>query len=125
MAQAGGAGRPTIRRLRRARNRGGEADLLRSVGTCDMPRSRRQGTMLPFYGFPTVRRLASAETEVPMLYWAVVFLVIAIIAALFGFGGIASASAGIAKILFFIFLILLIVSLVMHFARGRGSPPPV
>lgn len=54
-----------------------------------------------------------------MLYWALVFFVVALVAALFGFGGIASASAGIAQILFFIFLIALAVSLVMHFARGR------
>jgi uncharacterized membrane protein YtjA (UPF0391 family) len=52
-----------------------------------------------------------------------VFLVIAIIAALFGFGGIAETSAGIAQILFFIFLVLLIVTLVMHFVRGRRPPP--
>jgi hypothetical protein len=32
-----------------------------------------------------------------MLYWAVVFLVIALVAALFGFGGIAVAAAGIAQ----------------------------
>ena len=40
-----------------------------------------------------------------MLHYAVVFLVIALIAALFGFGGIAAGAAGIAKILFVIFLI--------------------
>ena len=57
-----------------------------------------------------------------MLYWAVVFLVIALIAALFGFGGIAEASAGIAQILFFIFLLLLIAALFMHFVRGRCPP---
>ena len=39
-----------------------------------------------------------------MLYWALVFLVIALVAGALGFGGIAGASAGIAKILFFIFL---------------------
>jgi len=48
-----------------------------------------------------------------MLHYAVVFLVIAIIAALFGFGVIASTAAGIAKILFLIFLLLFVVSLVM------------
>src|SRR3546814_15097673 len=48
-----------------------------------------------------------------MLYWALVFFVVAIIAGVFGFGGIASASAGIAQILFFIFLVLLVVSLIM------------
>ena len=40
-----------------------------------------------------------------MLYWAIVFFVIAIVAAIFGFGGIAAGAAGIAKILFVIFLI--------------------
>jgi uncharacterized membrane protein YtjA (UPF0391 family) len=41
-----------------------------------------------------------------MLYWAAVFLVIAIIAAFLGFGGIAGAAAAIAKILFGIFFSL-------------------
>ena len=41
-----------------------------------------------------------------MLYYALAFLLVAIVAAVFGFGGIASASAGIAQILFFIFLLL-------------------
>ena len=57
-----------------------------------------------------------------MLHYAVVFFVIALVAALFGFGGIASASAGIAQLLFFIFLVLFVVSLVMGMGR-RGSPP--
>lgn len=48
-----------------------------------------------------------------MLSWSITFLVIALIAAVFGFGGIAASAAGIAKILFFIFLILFVVSLVM------------
>ena len=39
-----------------------------------------------------------------MLYYAVVFFIIAIIAGLFGFGGIAGAATGIAQILFFVFL---------------------
>ncbi len=41
-----------------------------------------------------------------ILSWAVIFLIIAMIAGLFGFTGIAKESAGIAKILFGIFLIL-------------------
>ncbi len=45
-----------------------------------------------------------------MLHYAVVFLVIALIAALFGFGGIAASAVGIAKILFFVFLVLAVVS---------------
>jgi len=47
-----------------------------------------------------------------MLYYTWIFLVIALIAALFGFGLVASAAAGIAKILFFVFLVLFLVSLI-------------
>jgi uncharacterized membrane protein YtjA (UPF0391 family) len=47
-----------------------------------------------------------------MLRYAIIFLIIAIIAAVFGFGGIAAGATEIAKILFFIFLELFIVSLV-------------
>jgi uncharacterized membrane protein YtjA (UPF0391 family) len=46
-----------------------------------------------------------------MLGWTVTFLVIALVAGIFGFGGIAVAAAGIAKILFYIFLILFVASL--------------
>lgn len=48
-----------------------------------------------------------------MLHYAVVFLVIALIAAIFGFGGIVAGAVEIAKILFFIFVIMAIVSFVM------------
>lgn len=52
-----------------------------------------------------------------MLYWAVVFFIVALIAGIFGFGGVAAASASIAQILFFVFLIGFVLSLVLHFAR--------
>jgi uncharacterized membrane protein YtjA (UPF0391 family) len=52
-----------------------------------------------------------------MLYYAVVFFVIALIAALFGFGGIAAGAVGIAKILFFVFLIVAVLSAVLGLAR--------
>ena len=58
--------------------------------------------------------------EHAMLHYALVFFVIALVAALFGFGGIAAGAAGIAKVLFFIFLVLFVVSLVAGgFRRGR------
>ena len=38
-----------------------------------------------------------------MLYWAIVCLIVAVIAGVLGFGGIAGTAAGFAKILFFIF----------------------
>jgi uncharacterized membrane protein YtjA (UPF0391 family) len=47
-----------------------------------------------------------------MLKWSVTFLIIALIAGVFGFTGIAGASIDFAKILFAIFVILFLVSLV-------------
>ena len=57
-----------------------------------------------------------------MLYWSLVFFVIALIAAVFGFGVIASAAAGIAKILFFVFLVLFILSMAATIVQGRRPP---
>ena len=56
-----------------------------------------------------------------MLYYALVFFVVAVIAAVFGFGGIAAGAVEIAKILFFIFLVLFVVSLIVGLVR-RGGP---
>ena len=47
-----------------------------------------------------------------MLYYAVVFFIIALVAGLLGFGGIAAGASGIAQVLFFIFIVLFLVSLV-------------
>jgi uncharacterized membrane protein YtjA (UPF0391 family) len=55
--------------------------------------------------------------EHEMLRWALIFLVIALVAALLGFGGLAGAATGIAKILFFIFLVIFVVSLILHLVR--------
>jgi len=46
-----------------------------------------------------------------MLRWTVIFLVIAIVAAIFGFGNISAGAASIAKILFYIFVVLFVLSL--------------
>jgi len=54
-----------------------------------------------------------------MLYYAAVFLVIALVAGLFGFGFIASSVAVIAKVLFFVFLMLFIISLLFGSGRKR------
>jgi uncharacterized membrane protein YtjA (UPF0391 family) len=55
-----------------------------------------------------------------MLQWALTFLIIALVAALFGFTGIYSAAAGIAQILFFVFIVLFVISLIA--GRGAGRP---
>lgn len=53
-----------------------------------------------------------------MLKWAVVFLLIAVVAGIFGFTGIEAASATIAKILFGIFLVLFIGAVAIGLAIG-------
>ncbi len=52
-----------------------------------------------------------------LLGWALVFLILAIIAAIFGFALLASAAAWIAKVLFFIFIFVFIVTLITHLVR--------
>jgi len=47
-----------------------------------------------------------------MLNWAVIFFVVAIVAALLGFTKIAGSTMQIAKILFFIFVILAVVTFI-------------
>lgn len=65
------------------------------------------------------RAMEPRTTEGVMLYWAAVFLIIAIVAAIFGFGGVASAAGDIAQVLFFIFLVLFVVSIIVGLFRGR------
>jgi uncharacterized membrane protein YtjA (UPF0391 family) len=69
-----------------------------------------------------VAHLGGPSVEGDMLYWALVFFLIAIVAAFFGFGGVATTAAGIAQILFFVFVVIFLVSLVMGVA-GRRRPP--
>lgn len=52
-----------------------------------------------------------------MLRWALVFFVVALIAAVLGFTGIAVAAAGIAKIMFFLFVVLFLITLLGHVTR--------
>nr|WP_295383558.1 DUF1328 family protein [Pseudoxanthomonas sp.] len=52
-----------------------------------------------------------------MLHYAVVFFVIALIAARLGFGGIAASAAGIAKVLFVVFLVMALASMLIGLIR--------
>ena len=52
-----------------------------------------------------------------MLRYAVIFFIIAIIAAVFGFGGIATGATEIAKILFFIFIMIFLATLLLGVFR--------
>jgi uncharacterized membrane protein YtjA (UPF0391 family) len=64
----------------------------------------------------SILNLNSGEVCI-MLRWALIFFVVALLAAVLGFTGIALAAAGIAKILFYVFVILFAVSLLRHVAR--------
>ncbi len=52
-----------------------------------------------------------------MLNWAILFLIVALVAAVLGFGGIAGTAIGIAKIIFVVAIILFLISAVMHVIR--------
>jgi len=54
-----------------------------------------------------------------MLHYTILFLVIALVAALLGFGGLAGTATLIAKICFGVFLVLFIVSLILGKSKVR------
>jgi uncharacterized membrane protein YtjA (UPF0391 family) len=56
--------------------------------------------------------------ETPMLKWAFVFLLIAIVAGIFGFTDVEAASATIAQWLFGIFLVLFLGALIIGLSIG-------
>jgi len=56
-----------------------------------------------------------------MLRWALLFLVIGLVAGLLGFTGVAGASIAIAKTLFFIFLVIFLVLLVLGLTVARKA----
>jgi len=53
-----------------------------------------------------------------MLRWALIFLLVSIVAAVFGFTGVAAGTAEIARILFYVFVVIFVVTLL--FGLGRG-----
>ena len=52
-----------------------------------------------------------------LLHYAIVFLVVALIAAAVGFGGVAGVAMEGARILFWVFIILFVISLIGGLAR--------
>lgn len=55
-----------------------------------------------------------------MLKWALIFLVISIIAGVLGFTGIASGAAQISKVLFFIAIAIFVIFLIMGLVAGEA-----
>jgi uncharacterized membrane protein YtjA (UPF0391 family) len=54
-----------------------------------------------------------------MLYWALVFLVIGLIAGVLGFTTVAGAAIGIAKFLAGLFLVLFVIFLILGITAAR------
>ena len=52
-----------------------------------------------------------------MLYWALLFLIVALLAGVFGFGGVAGAATWIAQMLFVVFMVLFLFSVLAGWAR--------
>ena len=108
-----------VNELRAIRSSGGSftdkrfaSVLHRSAGFADIRDTAAQATWLHVQ-----RGTGSRRERAKMLHYAVVFFIIALIAAVFGFGGIAAGAVGIAKVLFFVFLILAAVSFIANMAR--------
>jgi len=59
-----------------------------------------------------------------MLRWAILFLIIGLVAGLLGFGGIAGASFAIAKLLFWVFIAIFLVLLIAGLTVARRVSGP-
>jgi uncharacterized membrane protein YtjA (UPF0391 family) len=54
-----------------------------------------------------------------MLRWAILFLILGLIAGVFGFTAIAGASIAIAKFLFFLFIAIFLIFLILGLTAAR------
>lgn len=67
---------------------------------------------------PLSRRWGQKTRRSPdVLYWALVFLVIALVAGVLGFGGLAQAFAGVARVLFGVFLAFFVLAMLAQLLR--------
>ena len=55
-----------------------------------------------------------------LLHYAIVFLVVALVAAALGFGGVAGTAMEGARILFWVAIVLFVISLIAGLMRGRA-----
>jgi uncharacterized membrane protein YtjA (UPF0391 family) len=87
--------------------------------------ARRQQPSLTFQALGLLARVlpfsVTRRTQ-PMLYYALIFLVVGLIAGLLGLFGVAQVASQIAWILFVIGVVMLIIHLVT--GRGRGARIP-
>jgi uncharacterized membrane protein YtjA (UPF0391 family) len=99
---------------------------LQHLGSSPRPAIPRGWNRAPIAAFFSQRlvdahvwRSGSGAKVMNLLHWAVIFLVVAIVAAALGFGGVAGTAMEGARIFVWIFLILFIVSLIVGLLR-RG-----
>ncbi len=59
-----------------------------------------------------------------MLGWAIMFLLVALVAAVLGFGGIATFAVDIARIIFFVAIVLFAISAIVGLIRGQRPTMP-
>lgn len=62
-----------------------------------------------FFAFHLLRSVVKEST---MLRWALIFLIVALVAGVLGFGVVEGTAAWIAKVLFVVFIILFIIGLI-------------
>jgi uncharacterized membrane protein YtjA (UPF0391 family) len=86
-------------------------------------RWRNAASFAAFIGNRRMHTIGYEPDEDPMLYWALVFFIVAIVAGALGFGGLAATAGSIAHILFFLFLVLFIVTLIAGLMGRRAGPP--
>jgi uncharacterized membrane protein YtjA (UPF0391 family) len=94
----------------------------RHFGLIDPITSRDSLSACKLQSFPLGRDAdddASGRKGMTMLHYALVFLIVALIAGAFGMYGVAGMATNIAWVLFVVFLVLFVVSLL----SGRRSTP--
>jgi uncharacterized membrane protein YtjA (UPF0391 family) len=76
-------------------------------------------TAFPHKRYPRRENRKQEDVVGALLYWAVVFLIVAIVAAVFGFGAVAGTAMVAAKIIFWVAIVLFVIALIGGFFR-RG-----
>ena len=85
----------------------------------------REGNYVSFSALIFERKINNSGWEFIMnfgnlLHWAIVFLVVALIAGLLGFGSIAGTSMEAAKIVFWVAIVVVFLSFVFNLVRTRS-----
>jgi uncharacterized membrane protein YtjA (UPF0391 family) len=81
---------------------------------------RNSAFALALFACVGIEPIFESGEERTMLGWAITFLIVALVAAVFGFGGIAGTAVEIAKLIFFVAIVLFAISAVIGLLRGRS-----